>query len=169
MFNEQITLALENLGFLLFLLAIIIALIDWPIQRIRGQASAYEVFYRWTALLPLGFTALYAFAMHAFFPIYTASIIGWQNSPFQFEVAAANLGFGMIGVLSFRASYGFRLATVIGNTFWLWGDAVGHLYQILMSRDLTVGNAGTWFWMDIIIPLVLIICITRLKTQPSFG
>src|SRR3990167_7609111 len=121
MLNHQIVLVLENLGFVLFLLAIIIAL------------------------------------------------IGWQNSPFQFEVAVANLGFGMIGILSFRASYGFRVATVMGNTFWLWGDATGHLYQMMVNNNLTVGNAGSWFWMDIIIPLVLLVCILRLNSPSHQG
>src|SRR3990167_7058815 len=106
MLYHQITIALENLGFVLFLFAIIIALVEWPIQKMRGKSiSIYVVFYRWVALLPLGATSIYAFAMHAFFPDYTASLIGWENSPFQFEVAVANLGFGMVAILSFKASY----------------------------------------------------------------
>ena len=159
-----ISYVLNNFGLAMLLLAVLITLIDWPIQKARRHASFYEIFFRWTVLLPLGFTAIYAFIMHAFFPDLAATTIGWQNSPFQFEVAMANLGFGVIAILSFNASYGFRLATVIGNTFWLWGDAVGHVYQIVEHQNFSIGNAGSWFWMDILVPLILIFLISKLQS-----
>jgi hypothetical protein len=157
-----IELALKNFSLALFILALIISTIQWGRHQ---KIPAAEIFYRWMALLPLGLAGLYGFVMHAFFPDISAAAIGWTNSPFQYEVAMANLGFGLIAILSYKASYGFRLATVIANTCWLWGDASGHIYQMITQHNFASGNAGSWFWMDIILPLVMIICISKIKPQ----
>ena len=162
-FNNWIALFLSNLSFSLFILAIIVALVDWPIQRWRLGINCYEVFFRWIVLLPLGIGSLYGFIMHAFFPVSTAALIGWGNSPFQFEVAMANLGIGLIAVIAFRASYGFRLATVIAGACWLWGDALGHIYQMIAHQNFEIGNAGSWLWMDLVIPLALIFCLVKMQ------
>jgi len=84
-------------------------------------------------------------------------------SPFQYEVGMAGFGFGVMAILSFNANYSFRLATVIGLVCWLWGDASGHIYQMIVHQDFMLGNAGTWFWMDLVLPFILIICIFNLR------
>lgn len=151
---------LQNFSLVMFILAAIFMLI----HRIAiGRISEAEIIYRWVALFALGFTCIYAFIMHAFFGEMAASIVGWQPSPFQFEVAMADLAIGVLGVLSFNASFSFRLATVIAATICLWGDAAGHVYQMIQAQNFTIGNAGSWFWMDIIIPLVLIISLIKMK------
>lgn len=158
-----LSLILSNFSLSMFILAVVFMLLHFII---RGRKiSGYEIIYRWTALFAVGFSGLYAAFMHAVFPDLTAANIGWTSSPFQFEVAMANVGFGLIGVLSFNASYGFRLATVIGNAAWLWGDAIGHLYQQIVHQNYSIGNAGSWFWMDIILPVILIICIIKLRPR----
>jgi len=122
-----------------------------------------EVIFRWIVLFSLGFTGIYTFVMHAFFRIMSAAAIGWETSPFQFEVAMADLSLGVLGILSFRATYGFRLATVIASLCMLWGDALGHVKQMVINNNFTPGNAGTWFWLDIFVPLLLLLCILNLK------
>jgi len=50
----------------------------------------------------IGISGLYAFMGHAFFPNKVAAYIGWPpGSPFQFEVAIADLSFGVLGILCF--------------------------------------------------------------------
>ena len=127
------------------------------------QVSTAEIVFRWLVLFGLGFTGLYTFVMHAFYPALTAAQIGWPTSPFQYEVAMADLAFGVLGVLAFHARDGFRLATVIGAAIWLWGDAAGHLYQWVVFQNGMSGNAGSWLWMDLFVPLVLIICIIKMR------
>jgi hypothetical protein len=158
--EQVITFGFVNFGLIMLFVAILFILIHIIATK---QTSFVEISFRWITLFPLGLTAIYAFIMHAFFPEFAASNIGWANNPFQFEVAMANLGFGVIAILSFSASFGFRLATVIGNTCWLWGDAVGHIYQMLVNHNFTIGNAGSWLWMDILIPLLLICLIINKK------
>ena len=149
-----------NFSFFMAILAIIFSIVHRVVNK---KIDLFEILYRWFALLPLGIAALYAFMMHAFFPDFTATTIGWLNSPFQFEVAMACLGFGVISVLSCCGSYGFRLATVVGNTCWLWGDAIGHSYQMIIQHNFDVGNAGSWFYMDVFLPLLLILCLIKLN------
>lgn len=162
MLTEYITWILSNFVLAMFILAVLFILLH---RTMRRRVPEAEIVYRWIALFALGFTGIYAFIMHAFYPEFTAATIGWANSPFQYEVAMANLGFGLLGILSFNASYPFRLATVIGSTCWLWGDATGHIYQMIEHNNFTIGNAGSWFWMDIFIPLILIICLIKLKQK----
>lgn len=163
MLAEFIAAILSNFDLVMFILALFFICLHFCI---RGHhLSQAEVVYRWMALFALGCTGLYAAFMHAVFPIYTAAGIGWASSPFQFEVAMANLAFGILGILSFKANYGFRLATVVGSSIWLWGDAVGHLYQLIRYQNDSIGNAGSWFWMDMLLPLILIACILKLRPK----
>jgi hypothetical protein len=132
-------------------------------KLIFRRTSQYEIIYRWVALFAVGFSGIFTFFMHVFHPDFTSASIGWTTNPFEFEVGIADFGFGLIAILSFAASYGFRLATVIGNTCWLWGDAIGHFHEMVTHQNYAIGNAGTWLWMDILLPIILIICILKLR------
>lgn len=159
--EDWIKLTLANFALAMLILAVLFILVHKLISGRRLSTS--EIVYRWIAFFPLGLSLIFAFVMHAFYSEQAASHIGWQTSPFQFEVAMADLALGVLGVLSFRASYGFRLATVVATAIYFWGDAIGHIYQIFEKQNYTVGNAGSWLWMDILIPVILIICIVRLR------
>lgn len=162
--NTIIAFCFANFGLVMLLLALILATLNC---MIRPDQSRFALFFRWLILLPVGMTAMFAFVMHAFFPVFTAETIGWANNPFQYEVAMANLGFGVIAILSFSASPGFRLAAVIGNTCWLWGDATGHVYQMVVHHNFTIGNAGSWFWMDVLMPVLLMVCLMKMTSRPA--
>ncbi len=161
------TWALMDFGLAMTMLALVFILFHIMV-RIR-YVSFYEIVYRWIALFALGFTCLYAAYMHVAYPDIAAAAIGWATSPFQFEVGMADLAIGLLGVFSFRASYGFRLATVIASMVFMWGDAVGHLNQMMINNNFTPGNAGSWFWLDLLIPLVLIFCIAKMKTREQYA
>ncbi len=83
-----------------------------------------------------------------------ASFIGWENSPFQYEVGYASLGFAIVGIIAFKQSLGFRVAAVIGPSFFLWGAAGGHIYQMITAHNFSPGNAGIIFWTDVILPVI---------------
>jgi len=59
----------------------------------------------------------------------TARFIGWEDSPFQWEVGFANLGFAVVGFLPFRGSFDMRVAAVVElgascsarQSFIFWG------------------------------------------------
>jgi hypothetical protein len=157
---SYIAWTLSNFDLLMFILALIFIVFH---RLIRKNLAESEIVYRWMALFALGFTALYAFIFHVFFADFSAQAIGWNNTPFQYEVASANFAIASIAILSFNASYGFRLATVIASTCWLWGDAIVHLYEFIAYHNDAVGNIGSWFWMDVFVPIILICCIVKLR------
>lgn len=158
-----ISLILSNFAMAMFIVALFFMLINRLVTK--GRVSGAEIVYRWTALFAVGATLIYAFVMHVFFQDIAAPAIGWAPSPFEYEVGIANLAFGIIAILSFNASYNFRLAVVIAITIWLWGDAIGHIYQMITQQNFSIGNAGSWFWMDLYLPLVLILCLRKLKPK----
>ena len=144
----------------------LVAMVLMTLHRIIDQQTPlFEVCYRWISLLPLGLTLIFTFIMLAFFPDHTAKILGWPISPFQYQLACANLGFGVISILSCAASYEFRLATVIGVASWLWVAAAGHIYQIQVYHAHVPSNAGSWLFCDFFVPALLVLCILKLKPR----
>ena len=78
-----------------------------------------EALFSCFLLFSIGISFVYNFIMHVFFSEMSASFIGWEPSPFQYEVGFASLGFGIVGLLAFRRTPGFRAASVIGPSFFL--------------------------------------------------
>jgi hypothetical protein len=156
--QNSMHLFFANFGPCMLVLAIIIATVS---QWRSPDRPAAETFFRWIVLLPLGLKGIYTFVMHAFFGAYIDNIVLWDNNAFQYEAAVANFAFGVLGMLAYRASYDFRLATVIGTTCWLWGDAAGQIY--LMANDKTsLMDVSPSFWWQILIPLLLILLFVRI-------
>ena len=118
-----------------------------------AQTKAFAIF-AYFLLFNIGISYLYNFVMHVFFAEMSAAFIGWENSPFQYEVGFASLGFGIVGLLAFRQNLAFRAAAIIGPSFFLWGAAGGHVYQMIISHNFAPGNAGIIFWTDIILPIL---------------
>jgi len=152
---------LSNFGLSMFCLALFFIIIHKLV--VRGRITNDEIIYRWMALFPLGFTGVYAFVMHAFFPQIADASIGWAASPFEFEVAVADLALGVVAILSFNASLGFRLAAVLANAIFLLGAASNHIYLMVAQGNYNIGNAGSWLWLDdLLMPLIMLLSIHSL-------
>src|SRR5262249_58264273 len=98
--------------FVLGLLASAIAL--WRARPPRTSVRIVEALFSYFVLFSIGFSYLYNFVLHVFFEKLAASFIGWEDSPFQFEVGFASPGFAWVGVLAFRGSFDLRLASIVG-------------------------------------------------------
>src|SRR5258708_16808353 len=83
-----------------------------------------------------------------------AKFIGWENSPFQAEVGFASLGVGIAGVLAYKASLPFRVATFIPSSAFSWGAAGGHIYQMIAAHNFSPGNVGLVLATDILMPII---------------
>ncbi len=108
--------------------------------------------------------------MHVFFGKMSAAFIGWADSPFQFEVGTASLGYAAVGLLAAFRSYDLRLAAVLGPSIFTLGAAAGHVNQMITAHNFAPGNAGIIFWTDIFIPMfgfALLCCsaATRAETR----
>lgn len=157
MIEETIRWLISNAFLVLFVLAGILGFFGFVKRANAKQGHVWEPLCFWMLLLFVGIGGVYGFITHGFMGEIAAKEIGWANSPFQWEVGVANLVFGVLGILSACSkSRGFRLATVLGLMVWFWGDAAGHIYQMVIANNFAPGNAGTWFWLDLISPAVIL-------------
>lgn len=154
------TWAVNNFGMTMFLMAVVFIILHRILKRDVKEA---EIVYRWVALFGLGFTGIYAFIMHIVYPTFTADVMGLPTSLFQVQVGMADFAFGILGILSFRSGYSFRLATVVGSTIWLWGSSGWHTWYLLKLNNYSFSNAGSWPWLDLIVPMVLVFCAMRMQ------
>lgn len=129
---------------------VVLSLKPKPLQK----QQIIEAIFAYFLLFSIGISNLYNFIMHVFFAEITATFIGWKNSPFQYEVGFASLGFAIVGIIAFKQNLGFRAASVIGPSFFLLGAAGGHVYQMITKNNFTPGNAGVIFWTDLILPII---------------
>jgi len=126
--------------------------------RTLGHAS--EVFLVWFLVVWAGIGSVFTFLSHTLLADQTATAIGWPTgNPFQSEVAVANLTVGVLGILCYWIRGDFWLATVIATSVWLLGDAVVHIYHIVVNHNYHPGNAGLPFYFDILLPLLLVVLL----------
>jgi hypothetical protein len=138
----------------------------------RKPLSAHrvvETLLWWSLLVNVGIAGLLGFYAHAFHADATAEIIGWPpGSPFQFEVAVANLAFGVLGLLCVRFRGGFWAATIVGFAVFLEGAAFGHIRDIIQHQNYAPGNAGVILYWDVLVPLAqLILLLAYLRLEPE--
>lgn len=136
------------LGFLVALVAIL------RLPGPRAPAAIVDRLLFWFLFFAIGLANLVNFVFHVFMGPMTARYIGWPDSPFQFEVGMASLGFAAVGFLAPFRSFDMRLAAILGPSLFLLGAAGGHVYQMVAKGNFAPGNAGSVFWMDIAVPLV---------------
>ncbi len=163
---DLIPFVLRNLPLFLFVAALALAAAS------RSGAPIADRLLAWILLLPIGVTGLWAAAFHLFFPEIAAADIGWDPSPFQFEVGMADLAIGATACVSFWRSLDFKAAVVIINAIFLLGDAIGHVGQMIAAGNFASGNAGVPFLDDLILPvltLILLIIVQRSESAPRIS
>jgi hypothetical protein len=154
MIRDIIAFVLSNFTLTFFLIgllfsAVAIARAPQPVGRVVVIEKLLSWFVFWT----IGVCYFYNFICHVFFGQMAAAFIGWADSPFQFEVGTASLGFSVIGFLAAFRSFDLRLAAIAGSAMFMLGAAVGHVYQMITAGNFAPGNAGIMFWSDILLPL----------------
>ena len=145
--------------FLFFLVASIVV-IGWNVAKspVRSYDKIAELSFKYLLFILVGMGGSMAFFGHIMKPDYIASQIGWPTgSPFQLEVAFANLAFGVLGLLSLPLAGNFRIAAAIGNSVFLLGCAYVHLSELFGKGNLAPLNAGPVLWIsDLFVPLMLL-------------
>jgi hypothetical protein len=150
-----IRLVLSNYFLTFLVLGLLAAGISvWRRPRPLTAAVVVEDLFRWFLFFSIGVAFAYSFVAHGFFGDTAARFIGWEPSPFQFEVGMASLGFSVLGFLAFRGGFGQRVAAVVGSGCFLLGAAAGHIREMIVAHNFEPGNAGVIFYLDIGIPLL---------------
>jgi len=141
---DAIRLILTNIPAILFVAALLIAWLS------HTPASVPERYLAWFLLLTVGVESLWAGLYHVFFPATAAAFIGWQVSPFQFEIGIADLAIGATAVVSFWRGLEFKSAVVCYTVLFYAGVAIGHVHQALASGDAAPGNFGLLLLMTLV-------------------
>jgi hypothetical protein len=128
-----------------------ISLLNKP-KPLRTNTVA-EALFSYYLLFTIGISNVVNFVFHVFFGEMAAKFIGWEDSPFQAEVGFASLGVGIAGMIAFRASLPFRVATLIPPSVFSLGAAGGHIYQMIAAHNFSPGNVGLVLPMNFLIPL----------------
>ncbi|MFJ5266046.1 DUF6790 family protein [Streptomyces sp. NPDC088387] len=127
-------------------------------RHVTSRRERLETWQRWWAIWALGFGSLWMTVAFVAAPDVMATAIGFHRTPFEFEIAFANLGLAVMGfrAASPSASARERITIGLGAGMFLWGAVVGHLYQWFANGDHAPGNTGGVLVNDLLIPAVLI-------------
>lgn len=158
MIADAIKLILSNLYIVFFLIAI-----GTTIAKVRRASIARKPvsipLILWGELLfyYVGFGFLWAGIFHAYAQNVAAPSIGWQPSPFEFELGWMEIALAFVAMLSlFRVH--FRLAVTLVVSIFGLAAAAQHIQQILCCQNYAPGNAGPILWFsDIFCSLLLLV------------
>ncbi|MFO1413900.1 MAG: DUF6790 family protein [Burkholderiales bacterium] len=127
---------LSHLATILFVVAIAVAAL-----RHDGRPFAARLL-DWLLLLSVGGGGVWAGTFHIFAPQIAAASIGWQVSPFQFEVGVADLASGLVAIAAFWRSLPFKCAVVAYISLFFLGVTVGHVRDAMNAGNFAANNFG---------------------------
>ena len=132
----------------------------WLGKRPVTLLRVAEVLLLYLLVIFAGVGGVMGFLGHTFKAQEIALKIGWQPSPFQFEVAVANLAFGVLGILCIWQRRGFRTATGLGYAIFLVGCGYGHVRDMMLHGNLAPYNVGPVLWVnDLAVPVVILLLL----------
>jgi hypothetical protein len=140
-----------------FTIALLLALFKLSRLKKRTTAQTIEVLLVYFMVSNIGIDALFGAYFQIFQAQQTAGMIGFTFSPFEFEVAMANVGIGIAALLSIFWRGRYLLGPVIASTIFIYGAAYGHFVQAAKGNTAPY-NGGIFLWFgDIIIPTIIVI------------
>jgi len=116
--NTLIAFVLSNFTLTLLVLGLLASGISLLLYRPSSPRAIAERFLAGYLFFAIGLSFFYNFVMHVFFAQMVAQFIGWDNSPFQYEVGYASIGFSVVAILAHRSTFHFRLAAILGPVLW---------------------------------------------------
>ncbi len=120
------------------------------------RTRAVEIILLYMLVFGVGVAGLFAASGHIFAADAVASKIGWPaGSPFQFEVGAGDLAWGVLGIMCIWFRRDFWLATGLGWSLFLLGAAFGHARETVLRGNFASYNFGM-ILPDLLLPLLLL-------------
>ena len=135
MIERAIGFILGNLPAILFVAAFVLTAVT------RSPAYVPARLLAWL-LLSVGIAYTWAGFFHMVFPHMAASSIGWQVSPFQFEIGVADTSIGIVAIISFWRSLDFKAPIVGYLTLFSIGVAFGHFRDAIYAGNTATNNFG---------------------------
>lgn len=153
---EAIKAILQNFVVPLFLIAAIVTCIKAR-RAARTPGGIAYLFWGELLLYMVGIGLLYTGILHGYFQSMAAGSIGWQPSPFEYELGWFEIGLGCAGVVALWRDYNFRLAVTLPYCIFLFGAAAQHIDEMIRQHNYAPDNAGIILWFgDIAVPIVIL-------------
>lgn len=142
----------------LIIISYILAVIHFFFLKNKNLKSFFHILLFYAILVQIGIIGVFfGFIPHVFFSDVIAQRIGWQpGSPFQIEVGIHDGVWGILGFLSLKYKNGFRLATILGWSLFMFGAGVGHIFQTIKFGNFEEYNYLMIF-VDIFIAIELVL------------
>ncbi|WP_449394837.1 DUF6790 family protein [Devosia riboflavina] len=153
MIAQAITFFLSNIPLVMFIAAILIAALT------KHPTFAPERYFSWLLLLSVGVEALWGGLFHVFFPEMASAQIGWQPSPYEFEIGVSDISLGLVAIAAFWRSLSFKSAIAIFSVLFDAGVLIGHFQQAFAANNFSPDNFGI---LQIVTALHIIIMPTLL-------
>jgi hypothetical protein len=153
MIADTIRTLLSNLSVFLCIAAIVCATLS------REGHHWTARYLSWILLLAVGLDGLWAGIFHVFFPAIASAQIGWQQSPFEFEIGVADIALGAIAVISFWRSLSFQSAVAIYAIVFYGGVSIGHFVQAFQNHDYAADNFGVLLVLTIVRAIALTVLL----------
>jgi hypothetical protein len=144
-------------------LGVVIARTPKPVTR----DVVVDRLLRYLFLFPVGLMGIWGGIGHVFLAEEAARAIGWQPSPFQYEVGVANFGIGAAGLYAAFSRFEARLATALMVGCFLIGAGVGHIRDIVNTGNLAPGNAGPILFTDFLTPIAIFVLLWLSRARPT--
>jgi hypothetical protein len=126
-------------------------------QILLWHTGALEAFLLAFIVSNIGLQGIFAFMGHFFKADEVAKGIGWPTgSPFQREIAFANLSMGFLGIMAIWFRGDFWLAAIVSRSVFSWGAAYGHILEKKKTDNSHIFNTGPILYDDILLPFILI-------------
>lgn len=149
MIADAIKFVLSNVPLIMFVAAMLVATV------VRHPQPVAERYLAWLLLLSVGVDGIWAGIFHIFFPGVASGEIGWQPSPFEFEIGVADLSLGIVAVISFWRNLSFGSAIAVFAALFYAGVVVGHFYQAFAHDDYSPDNFGVLLIVTILRAVLL--------------
>jgi hypothetical protein len=159
MIAKAISTVLSNFFIIFFAIAVCTTIVK--LRRARAEnrpANAAYVLWGEVIFYSVGIGYIYAGIFHAYFQRIAAPSIGWQPSPFEYELGWMEIGLGFVAVLALWRGFEFRLASTIVFVIFSLAAAAQHIQQLVCCRNYAPDNGGLILWFgDIFVPLLLVV------------
>ncbi len=126
-----------------------------PYTRERILAQSLRYLY----LFPLGLMGIWIFLSYTLFPAQSADAIAWAPSPFQYEVAVANLGLGVAAIYAAFSTRQAKFAVALALAVYLICSGLGHISDLMNGDPYKPGNAGPILYSDFLAPIVAFVLL----------
>lgn len=147
-YNSGLLMMSQYFPALMYVLALLIATIVVSARRHRPiRRHNINTFIAYIMLLAVGFSGIWGFVFHALLI---------KINHFHYDLAVASLAFGITGIFAFQASHGYRVATTLMITIFLWAAALHELYTGIHKSNLSAVFMDANYYYNIITPASLI-------------